>query len=59
MIERNLLLNTDGIEVVGAGYKVSFNAVAVTNDDECFRLSGANGLVSHNVGVSCEWRAAA
>ena len=54
MIERNLLLNTEGIDINGTGYTVSFNAVAVTNDKECFVITGANGLVSHNIGVSCE-----
>jgi hypothetical protein len=54
VVERNLLLNTEGIEVEGSGYTVSFNAVAVTIDDECFSLSGRLGLVSHNIGVSCD-----
>jgi len=54
VVEDNLLLNTEGIEVEGSGYTVSFNAVAVTNDDECFDLDGPNGLVSHNIGVSCD-----
>ena len=33
---------------------MSFNAVAVTVDEPCFRTSGANGLISHNVGTTCD-----
>ncbi len=53
VIERNLLLNALGIEVVGAGHVVSFNAVASTAGEGCVDVEGPNGLISYNVGINC------
>ena len=43
VIERNLLLNAEGIFVDGDGYEVAFNAVAVTTDSRCFAVAGQRG----------------
>jgi hypothetical protein len=53
VIERNLLLNVEGIEATGDGYAVSFNVVAGTAGDGCLEVEGPNGLVSYNVTTDC------
>jgi hypothetical protein len=54
VVERNLLLNAEGMVLGGDRYQVSRNAIAVPTDFECISVEGADGLVSANVRLSCD-----
>ncbi|HAC79169.1 MAG TPA: hypothetical protein DCG06_02655, partial [Deltaproteobacteria bacterium] len=54
VVEDNLLINAEGINVSGAQSRISRNAVALTNDNECVDVRGEGSTIEFNVLLHCD-----
>jgi len=54
IVRHNLILNAEGIDVDGDNYLVAANAVSNSAGDDCVDVTGANGVVKHNIGAACD-----
>lgn len=54
VVEDNLLINAEGINVSGAQSRISRNAVALTNDENCVDVRGEGSTIEFNVLLHCD-----